>query len=48
MRENRYRTLKCMNYGLEADRDTIAILNIERKTTLKMGVVSDPARRPRR
>jgi len=29
--------MKCGNCGFEADRDTIAVLNIEKKTFLKMG-----------
>jgi len=37
LRENGYRVLKCRNCGFEADRDTIAVLNIERKTLFKMG-----------
>ncbi|ESQ26812.1 MAG: transposase, IS605 OrfB family, central region [uncultured Acidilobus sp. OSP8] len=32
-----HRRLRCPNCGLEADRDTIAILNIERRTLGKMG-----------
>jgi len=32
-----YRRLRCPNCGLEADRDTIAILNIERRALSKMG-----------
>ena len=31
MRENGYRVLKCPGCGFEADRDTVAVLNIERK-----------------
>jgi len=32
-----YRRLRCPNCGLEADRDSIAILNIERRALSKMG-----------
>jgi len=35
MRENRYRVLKCPRF--EADRDTVAVLNIEMKALSKMG-----------
>ena len=38
LRENGYRVLKCRNCGFEADRDTIAVLNIEKKAFLKMGI----------
>jgi transposase len=34
--ENIYRRLRCSRCGLEADRDTVAILNIERKAIKKM------------
>jgi len=34
-RENGYRMLKCRNCGFEADRDTIAVLNIEKKASLR-------------
>jgi len=44
VKENGYRTLKCTKCGFEADRDTIAVLNIETKALSEMGVVSDPAR----
>jgi len=37
MRENGYRVLKCRNCGFKADRDTIAVLNIEKIALLKMG-----------
>jgi len=37
LRENGYRRLKCPNCGYEANRDTVAVLNIERKALLKMG-----------
>jgi len=43
MRENGYRVLKCTKCGFEADRDTVAVLNIEKKALYKMGVASDPA-----
>ena len=36
-RENGYRVLKCRKCGFKADRDTIAVLNIEKKAFLKMG-----------
>jgi len=35
--ENGYRRLKCSRCGFEADRDTVAILNIEMKALSKMG-----------
>ena len=35
--ENSYRKLKCIKCGFEADRDTVAILNIEKKAHEKMG-----------
>jgi IS605 OrfB family transposase len=35
--ENSYRKLKCIKCGFEADRDTVAILNIEKKAYEKMG-----------
>jgi len=37
MRENGYRVLKCEKCGFEADRDTIAVLNIEKRALSKMG-----------
>jgi len=37
MRKNGYRALKCEKCGLEADRDTIAVLNIERKALARWG-----------
>jgi len=37
LRENGYRVLKCRNCGFKADRDTIAVLNIEKKAFFKMG-----------
>jgi len=48
MRENGYRVLKCPGCGFEADRDTVAVLNIEKKALSKMGVASDPVQLPRR
>jgi len=36
-KENGYRALKCVKCGFEADRDTVAVLNIEKKALLKMG-----------
>jgi len=39
--ENRYRKLKCIKCGFEADRDTVAILNIEKKAHEKMEGISD-------
>jgi transposase len=35
--ENSHRNLKCPRCGLEADRDTIAIMNIEKRALEKMG-----------
>jgi len=32
-----YRRLRCPSCGLEADRDSIAVLNIERRALSKMG-----------
>jgi IS605 OrfB family transposase len=37
MRENGYRVLKCPRCGFEADRDTVAILNIEKRALTQMG-----------
>jgi transposase, IS605 OrfB family, central region len=42
MRENGYRLLRCPACGFEADRDTVAVLNIEKRALLEMGVASDP------
>jgi transposase, IS605 OrfB family, central region len=39
--ENGYRKLKCNKCGFEADRDTLAIINIEKKAYKKMGGISD-------
>jgi len=35
--ENGYRVLRCTKCGFEADRDTIAVLNIEKRAISKMG-----------
>ena len=35
--ENGYRVLKCPRCGFEADRDRVAVLNIEKKALLRMG-----------
>jgi Transposase and inactivated derivatives len=35
--ENGYRIFKCNKCGFEADRDTIAIINIEKRAYKKMG-----------
>jgi len=35
--ENIYRRLRCPRCGLEADRDTVAVMNIEKKALEKMG-----------
>jgi len=37
MGENGYRVFKCPRCGFEADRDTVAVLNIEIKASYKMG-----------
>ena len=37
LRENGSRVLKCRNCGFEADRDTIAVLNIEKKASSRWG-----------
>ena len=37
LKESGYRLLNCSNCGFEADRDTIAILNIEKKALSKIG-----------
>jgi len=37
LKENSYRTLKCPVCGFEDDRDTIAVLNIEKRAISKMG-----------
>jgi len=37
MRENDYRVFKCPRCGFEADRDTVAVLNIEKRALDQMG-----------
>jgi IS605 OrfB family transposase len=37
MRENGYRVFKCPVCGFEADRDTVAVLNIEKRALTQMG-----------
>jgi Transposase and inactivated derivatives len=37
MKENSYRVFKCPRCGFEADRDTVAILNIEMRALTQMG-----------
>jgi len=37
LKENGHRIMKCSNCGFEADRDSIAILNIEKKALSKIG-----------
>jgi transposase len=37
MMENGYRVFKCPRCGFESDRDTVAVLNIEKKALSKMG-----------
>jgi len=37
LKENGYRVLKCPKCGFEADRDTVAVLNIEKRALSKMG-----------
>ncbi|MEM4017129.1 MAG: zinc ribbon domain-containing protein, partial [Fervidicoccaceae archaeon] len=39
--EKGYRRLRCPRCGFEADRDTIAVMNIERIAISKMGGTSD-------
>jgi len=46
--ENSHRKLKCIKCGFEADRDTVAILNIEKKAYEKMGGDLFPSRLPLR
>ena len=41
MVENGYRMLKCLECGFKADRDTIAVLNIEKKASSKIWGISD-------
>ena len=47
MRENGYRVFKCPRCGFEANRDTVAILNIEKRVLTQMGDLWPP-RLPRR
>jgi IS605 OrfB family transposase len=47
MRENGYRVFKCPRCGFEADRDTVAVLNIEKRVLTRMGDLWPP-RLPRR
>jgi len=44
--ENGYRRMKCVKCGFEADRDTIAVLNIERKALSKMWGALTPLNAP--
>jgi IS605 OrfB family transposase len=37
MKENGYRVFKCPRCGFEADRDTVAVLNIEKRALTQMG-----------
>jgi len=37
LKENSYRTMKCSECSLEADRDTIAVMNIKKKALSKIG-----------
>jgi transposase len=37
MMENGYRVFKCPRCGFEADRDTVAVLNIEKRALTQMG-----------
>jgi putative transposase len=37
LKENGYRMLKCSKCGFEADRDVVAVINIEKKALLEMG-----------
>jgi len=46
MVENGYRKMKCLVCGFEADRDIIAILNIEKKALIQMGRVLIPPTAP--
>jgi len=46
MRETGYRVFGCPNCGFEADRDTIAVLNIERKILSKMWGSLTPSTAP--
>jgi transposase len=40
--ENGYRRARCPRCGFEADRDKIAVLNVERKALIQMGVSDHP------
>jgi transposase len=44
--ENGYRRMKCVKCGFEADRDTIAVLNIEKKALSKMWGALAPLNAP--
>jgi IS605 OrfB family transposase len=46
MKENGYRVLKCARCSFEAGRDTIAVLNIERKAPIVMGGALAPSTAP--
>jgi IS605 OrfB family transposase len=46
LRENWYRRLKCSKCGFEADRDSIAILNIEKRAIQKMWGALTPLNAP--
>jgi transposase, IS605 OrfB family, central region len=46
MRENGYRLLRCSACGFEADRDTVAVLNIEKKALFGMRGASDSPKCP--
>ena len=40
MRESGYRVFKCPKCGFEADRDTVTVLNIEKRALAQMGRIS--------
>jgi len=44
--ENNYRRLRCSRCGFEADRDTIAVLNIEKRALIKMWGALTPLNAP--
>ena len=46
MKENGYRIFKCKACGFEADRDTVAVLNIEKKALFGMRGASDSPKCP--
>ena len=48
MRVSGYRVFKCPRCGFEADRDTVAVLNIEKRALEKMGEISGHSDCPRR